>query len=40
MFCREERRSRGLKLGGIGLSPWVELGWGDAAMGEEFGCPP
>jgi hypothetical protein len=35
LFCGEERRSRGLKLGGIGLSPWVDLGWGDADMGEE-----
>jgi hypothetical protein len=24
---------RGLKLGGIGLSPWVELGWGQCCHG-------
>jgi hypothetical protein len=33
LFCGEERRSRGLKLGDIGLSPWVELGWGQCCHG-------
>jgi hypothetical protein len=28
LFCGEERRSRGLELGGIDLSPWMELRWG------------
>jgi hypothetical protein len=28
LFCGEERRSRGLELGGIDLSPSMELRWG------------
>jgi hypothetical protein len=40
LFCGEERRSRGLKLGGIGLSPWVELGWGGCSHGRGVWLSP